>query len=95
MNVWLRRFLVILTIGGGFAGIVLTLQIVFVGDEPFWLTYVIALIFLALYGYGVFIGICLAEGGEPIGALLFYFTVQIPFISSPGIVIDVSQCRLD
>jgi hypothetical protein len=62
---------------------VLTWQIIFVAEKPVWVTYVISLIFLALYGYGVFIGVCLAERGEPIWSLLFYFTVQIPFISSP------------
>ena len=83
MNVWLRRFLVVLTVGGGFAGLVLTLQGIFVAQKPFWATYAIGLIFFALYAYGIFIGIFLSEGREPIWQLLFYFALQIPFISSP------------
>lgn len=83
MNVWLRRFLVILTVGGGFAGLALTVQIIFVAQKPFWVTYAIALLFFALYAYGVFIGIWLSEGSRPVWPLLFYFALQIPFISSP------------
>ena len=82
MNIWFRRFLLILTIGGSFAGLVLTWQIIFLAEKPFWVTYVISLIFLALYGYGVFIGVCLAEGANPISSLIFYFAMQVPFISS-------------
>jgi hypothetical protein len=81
MNVWFRRLLLILTIGGGFIGIALTVQFFAQADKV--IAYAMLLAFLGLYGYGIFVGLKLTEGPPPLKYLRLYFGLQIPFISSP------------
>lgn len=81
MNVWFRRLLLVLTIGGGFVGIVLTVQ--FFSSANKVIAYIILVAFIGLYGYGVFAGLKLVEGPVPLKHLRLYFGLQIPFISSP------------
>jgi len=83
MNAWLRRLLLILTIGGGFVGITLTAPFFFHVDKV--IAYGALLVFVALYGYGIFLGVKLSEGSAPLPHLRFYFGLQIPFLSSPVI----------
>jgi hypothetical protein len=45
--------------------------------------YLVLLLLVGLYGYGIFVGLKLSEGPIPIEHLRFYFALQIPFISSP------------
>jgi hypothetical protein len=81
MNVWLRRCLVILTVGGGFIGVALTTDLFSQASKV--IAYIMLLAFVCLYGYGIFIGLKLSEGSAPLAHLRFYFGLQIPFISSP------------
>jgi hypothetical protein len=83
MNVWFRRLLLILTIGGGFVGIALTIQFFTQADKV--IAYVMLVAFISLYAYGIFTGIKLSEGLPPLKHLRLYFGLQIPFISSPVI----------
>lgn len=83
MNIWLRRLLLILTIGGGFVGIALTIQFFTQADKV--IAYVMLVAFSGLYGYGIFVGIKLSEGPPLLKHLRLYFGLQIPFISSPVI----------
>jgi hypothetical protein len=64
MNIWFRRLLLILTIGGGFIGLTLTLQSLFGVNKV--IGYLAVLLFVALYGYGIFVGLKLSEGPIPI-----------------------------
>jgi hypothetical protein len=84
MSVWFRRLLLILTIGGGFLGLAVTLQ--FLPSASKVITYFMLFAFIGLYAYGIFVGLTLSEGPVPIKHLRFYFALQIPFISSPLIV---------
>ena len=81
MNVWFRRLLLILTIGGGFVGIALTTTLFHQANKV--IAYVLLLAFIAFYGYGVFVGLKLSEGPAPLGHLRAYFAFQIPLLSSP------------
>jgi hypothetical protein len=81
MNVWFRRLLLILTIGGGFVGVTLTVQFFAQADKV--IAYAILLAFVGLYAYGIFVGLKLSEGPPPLNHLRLYFALQIPFISSP------------
>ncbi len=81
MNVWFRRLLLVLTIGGSFMGLALTIQ--FFSSANKVIAYIILLAFVGMYGYGIFVGLKLSEGPPPLEHLRFYFGLQIPFISSP------------
>jgi len=81
MNAWFRRLLLILTIGGGFVGITATIQFFLHANKV--IAYILTLVFLGLYGYGIFVGFKLSEGSLPLRHLRLYFSLQIPFISSP------------
>jgi hypothetical protein len=81
MNVWFRRLLLILTIGGGFLGVAITTQ--FFPQANKVIVYIMLLAFVGLYGYGIFVGLRLSEGFAPLQHLRVYFGLQIPFISSP------------
>jgi hypothetical protein len=83
MNAWFRRLLLVLTVGGGFLGLALTLQLFATADKA--IVYLTLLAFVGLYGYGIFVGLKLSEGFNPIAHLRFYFALQVPFISSPVI----------
>ncbi len=89
MNIWLRRFLVILTIGGGFVGVALMTESVFQANKV--IAYIILVAFVCLYGYGIFIGLKLSECPPPLKHLRLYFGLQIPFISSPVIAHQFSS----
>jgi len=60
MNAWFRRLLLILTIGGGFVGITVTIQFFLHANKV--IAYILTLVFLGLYGYGIFVGFKLSEG---------------------------------
>ncbi len=83
MNAWFRRLILILTIGGGFVGILLTAQSFSQADKV--VAYIALLAFVGLYGYGIFLGVRLSEGSAPLRHLRLYFGLQIPFLSSPVI----------
>jgi hypothetical protein len=75
--------LLILTIGGGFVGLLLTAPFFFHVDKV--VAYIALLAFVGLYGWGIFLGVRLSEGSASLRDLRFYFALQIPFISSPVI----------
>ena len=83
MNAWFRRLLLILTIGGGFVGVTVTIQSLLHANKV--TAYIMAVVFLGLYGYGIFAGFKLSESSAPLRHLRLYFSLQIPFISSPFI----------
>lgn len=64
-------------------GVALTIPFFAQADKV--IAYVVLLAFIALYAYGIFIGIKLSEGPPPLKHLRLYFGLQIPFISSPVI----------
>src|SRR5262249_23626745 len=55
------------------------------------IAYVMLLAFIGLYAYGILIGIKLSEDPPPLKHLRLYFSLQIPFISSPVIAYRFSS----
>jgi hypothetical protein len=83
MNVWFRRFLVVLTVGGGFLGVVISTDTLFAAKNTPGFGYAMIALFIALYIYGIFAGIRLSENASHYGHVLFFYALQVPFISSP------------
>lgn len=83
MNPGMRRLHLLLTIGGGFAGIIITLEAFFASKEANPLFYALLLAFVCLYGYGVFAGLRFAEAPEENKHLAVFYWLQVPWISSP------------
>jgi hypothetical protein len=94
MNIWFRRFLVILTIGGGFLGTVMTANALFTAKNMPVLVHAIYSVFIGLYIYGIFAGIRLSEDARHYGHVLSFYALQIPFFSSP-IVLYQLGCGLN
>jgi hypothetical protein len=82
MSLFVRRILLILNVGGGFAGLATTLGI---GASINFSVYAygIVIFFIALYSYGIYVGVRLSEGAEVHRHLILYYALQVPFVSSP------------
>jgi hypothetical protein len=83
MNIWFRRFLVVLTVGGGFLGAVISADTLFAAKNTPVFAYAMIALVIALYTYGIFAGIRLSEDASHYGHVLFFYAVQVPFFSSP------------
>jgi len=83
MNIWFRRFLAVMTIGGGFLGVVILVDTLFVAQKTPVFGYAMIAVLIALYIYGIFAGIRLSENGSHYGQVLFFYALQVPFFSSP------------
>jgi hypothetical protein len=95
MSVWFKRSLVILTIGGGFLGFVGTSHAFLAGTKTSWYDYTVPVLFMILYAFGIFSGIGLTENRPAYSRLLFYFAIQVPFVSSPFFVYEfTSGCQI-
>ena len=78
MHRWLRRFLTILTIGGGFLGIVVGVPRSLFAAGWDARSLVEALVFVSIYLYAIYLGLRLAEGYAPTWGLILYFGLQVP-----------------
>jgi hypothetical protein len=83
MNIWFRRFLVVLTVGGGFLGAVISTDTLFAAKNTPVFGYAMIALVIALYTYGIFAGIRLSEDASHYGHVLFFYALQVPFFSSP------------
>ena len=61
MNIWFRRFLVVLTVGGGFFGAVISTDTLFAAKDTPVFGYAMIALVIALYTYGIVSGIRLSE----------------------------------
>lgn len=86
MNIWFWRFLVVLTIGGGFLGVVVLVDSLFAAQNMPVFAYAIFAVLIALYIYGIFAGIQLSENANHYGHVLVFYALQVPFFSSPILV---------
>jgi formate/nitrite transporter FocA (FNT family) len=83
MNCWLRRLIAVIQIGGGFMGIIITLQALANGDkDSLYITSNI--VFAMFFVLGIAAGAALLESA-PLGLFLskIFQLIQIPVISSP------------
>lgn len=85
MKPLMRQLHLVLTIGGGFTGIVLTVAAVFNTKESNPLFYAMMLAFIGLYSFGVYAGLQFADDRESkdLDLLIAYYWLQVPWLSSP------------
>ncbi len=82
MNTWVRWLHLVLTIGGGAAGIA-TALFALPGAIQKPLLVIVAAAFIAFYAFGIYVGIQLARGRETRTSLLWFYGAQLPVLSSP------------
>jgi hypothetical protein len=87
MNKWIKRLLVVLQIGGGFAGLVVIAQLVIMNAEITAISVMGNVIFGIIFFFGIVAGLVLIED-EKLGIVLsqIFQATQIPLLSSPIIV---------
>jgi hypothetical protein len=82
----MRKVHLILTIGGGFLGVVITLEaFVTAGWSISIPNALLIVVFVALYGYGLFAGLRFADHPEDKKHLALFYWLQVPWVSSPFI----------
>lgn len=86
MQPWLRLTLITMTVGGGFAGFVGTLQSLFNSPGVSTFKLVLILIFMGLYVFVTVCGLLYVNDPGRTGPLVAALALQIPWISSPLIV---------
>jgi len=84
MKTWLRLLLVTVTVGGGFAGIILTLNLFHNVKGP--LQFLIAFMFLVLFLFVTATGLLFVKDPTRTGPVLVSLAVQIPWVSCPVFV---------
>jgi len=83
MKPWLRWALIITQVGGGFAGIVITLDYLYNSENTPPPVIVISMGFVALYTFVTIAGVLFAQDGRRTWLLRGALWLQIPWISSP------------
>jgi len=85
MNRWLRRLFLVLSIGGGFAGLAFTGSQLLQPSHPL-LYYVVCFVVCLAYIQGILSGLVLVENeAEGVRQLSWYFLAQVPVFISPVI----------
>src|SRR3954463_12097227 len=84
MNRWLRRIIVVTTVGGGFGGIIVTLESLskIQGKSP--LSIAICCAVGLVYMVGIVLGVRFAERERVTWPLIIFYLVQVPWFASPS-----------
>ena len=82
MKPWLRLILVTMTVGGGFAGFVSTLQSLFNSPHMSTVNLLLTVAFMGLYAFVTTSGLLFVQNPRRTGPLLAALAIQIPSISS-------------
>ena len=90
MDVWLRRTLIALSIGGGFAGLALAFKGMIDAESEHPLYFIMLGGFGALYALTVVAGLIFAENPSRSAPLLVSLCCQMPCLSSPIITYHFS-----
>jgi hypothetical protein len=85
MEPWLRVVLILLTVGGGFSGIV-TAANALLGPVIGWESGALAVIFLTLFVFVTATGIFFTLDQKRLRPLLIALAIQIPWLSTPRFV---------
>ena len=83
MTPWLRWALIITQVGGGFTGIVITLDYLYNSENTLTPVIVISMGFVALYTFVTIAGVLFAQNERRTLPLRAALWLQIPWISSP------------
>jgi phosphoglycerol transferase MdoB-like AlkP superfamily enzyme len=86
MKTWLRLTLITMTVGGGFAGIAVTLQALFNSPVASTLNLLAMIVFLGLYVFVTISGLIFVHDPKRTGPLMAALAIQIPSVSSSFIV---------
>jgi hypothetical protein len=86
MKTWLRLTLITVTVGGGFAGVVVTLQALLGSQGQRAFNLPLMCVFLLLYVYVTVSGLLFVHKPEQTRPLIAALAIQIPWISSSLIV---------
>lgn len=86
MKPWLRLTLITMTVGGGFTGVVLTLQLLFNSPGASTLNLLLMVTFMGLYVFVTVSGLIFVYDPQRTGPLVAALAIQIPWISSSLIV---------
>ena len=83
MKPWLRRVIGVLTLGGGFLGLTVGLQLLFATQQPL-VGKCMLLAFICAYGWGCWVGMRLLEQAPRASDVTaLYWLAQVPMFSSP------------
>ena len=91
MKTWLRLLLVALTVGGGFAGMTLSLQVLHGLKNPEASRVIVALIFVGMYAFVTASGLLFVYDPKRTRLVLASLAVQIPWVSCPVFVYQFSS----
>ena len=80
---WWRRLQLLLTVGGGFAGLCVVLQGAITAGKMPLLYYIVISFFALLYCLGIFAGIRYSEQPDNWLPLFLYHAIQVPLFTSP------------
>jgi len=82
MKLWQRRLIGILTLGGSFLGMVITIP--FILSQEGWLAISITILFVLTYCIGIWCGMRLLEASnKSLMPITLFWTLQIPYLMSP------------
>jgi len=82
MKSWLRLTLITLTVGGGFTGVALTLQLLLRPSQPL-AYYLLMVAFLALFAFITVSGLVFVHNPQRTDLLIVALGLQVPWVSSP------------
>ena len=83
MNRWWRRVLAVLTIGGGFMGVITNIGIMADLRSKTAGALILYSVVALLYGYGIVLGVRLAEKTRIDWQIIIFYLIQIPWFASP------------
>jgi len=83
MKTWLRITLIVMSVGGGSAGVFVTVPLVFAADQIF-LNRLLAFVFVILYGFIVTSGLLFIHRPEETTPLKVALALQIFWLSMPS-----------
>jgi len=91
MNIWTKRVLIVLSVGGGFLGAVLMTSL-FPQAQGRVVTYMLIVAMMAVFLFGVFCGLRFIEDeAKGLRLLRWFYGIQIPLISSPIFAYQLSS----
>ena len=88
MKPWLQLTLIVMTVGGGFAGFAATLESLFNSSDASKLSLLLRVMVLGLYAFVIASGLSLVRDPTRTGPLIAALALQIPSLSSPVIVYE-------
>jgi hypothetical protein len=91
MNIWTKRLLILVSVGGGYCGAVF-MSLLFSQVRGHAAAYLLVVAMIATFGFGVWSGLKLIENeARGLRLLRWFFAIQIPILSSPYVAYHLSS----